>query len=162
MSCPWYAEQGSGRDSSSGEKEDQVSQLKHEVFVFKAAAKQLGLLLMLRNKEIEGVPAHRNLSPFTPALNLQAPLVQQGPHAQHPAMLGCTALLQEMQFDLGEGTGVPGDSTGEELDWRRRAAEALQEIHANFTQESHVMSQVSEIPSLNLQLQQHLCNIVPT
>lgn len=31
-----------------------MSQLKHEVFVFKAAAKQLGLLLMLRNKEIEG------------------------------------------------------------------------------------------------------------
>ncbi len=46
--------QGSGRDSSSGEQEDQVSQLKHEVFVFKAAAKQLGLMLMLRNKEIEG------------------------------------------------------------------------------------------------------------
>ncbi|KAK9909820.1 hypothetical protein WJX75_007948 [Coccomyxa subellipsoidea] len=47
--------QGAGRDSSSGEQEDQVSQLKHEMFVFKAAAKQLGLMLMLRNKGNEAL-----------------------------------------------------------------------------------------------------------
>ncbi len=65
-----------------------------------------------------------------------------------------------MQFNVGDGVGISEDGTEEELNWRRRAAEAFQDIHANFTQETSVISQVNKIVML-MQQEMQKRNLFP-
>jgi hypothetical protein len=60
----------------------------------------------------------------------------------HAEVLCCAALLQEMQSNFIVGDEELTEDSAGQVEWRRRAAEALQEIHANFIQESQAISQV--------------------